>query len=129
MTDTALSKPSERSASQTRLLEVRRRLNLPVWGDIIIQFGLIAAAFAVVVVANILISTGDSATLVVGGILGAIIAVWVVLRPQIGLYLLATFTYLNLSDVLEVSFGIPKINQPLVALIFLSVLANRIVLN
>lgn len=129
MTDTALSKPNEVSASQTRLLEVRRRLNLPVWGDIIIQFGLIAAAFAVVVVANILISTGDSATLVVGGILGAIIAVWVVLRPQIGLYLLATFTYLNLSDVLEVSFGIPKINQPLVALIFLSVLANRIVLN
>ncbi len=131
MTETTLSKDREQvqRIPQTRLSELRRRLNLPVWGDILVQLGLIVGAFAVVIVANILLVTGDSATLVVGGVLGAIIAVWVVLRPQIGLYLLTIFTYLNLSDVLEVSFGIPKINQPLVALIFLSVLANRIVLN
>lgn len=129
MTNTALTREGAKPPPETRLMSIRRRLDLPVWGDVILQVALIFLAFVVVIIANLLISSGDSAMLIIGGVVGAIIAVWVVLRPEIGLYILAVFTYLNLSDVLEVSFDIPKINQPLVALIFMSVLASRTVLN
>lgn len=104
---------------------VRRHANLePFLPAIMFAIGL-AAVFA----ANFLMSQTGEVFLIVGGILGAFVALWIALRPQIGLYIIVIFTYMNLSDVLEVSFGIPKINQPLIGLILVSVLANRIVLK
>jgi len=123
MSTRALSNNGRGLFGVRRFLQRNARLNelLPI---VIFTLGLLA-----VVAANYLMALTDSAFLVAGGVIGAFVALWIVLRPQMGLYILTVFTYMNLSDVLEVSFGIPKINQPLIALILVSVLANRIVLK
>lgn len=95
----------------------------------LLPFGTFLLGLVAVLIANYLMAITDSAFLIAGGVIGGFVALWVVLRPQMGLYILAVFTYMNLSDALEVSFGIPKINQPLIGLILVSVLANRVVLQ
>ncbi|PJF37284.1 MAG: hypothetical protein CUN49_01115 [Candidatus Thermofonsia Clade 1 bacterium] len=108
---------------------VRRFLRRHATLDALLPMLVFTLGLIAVIVANYLMATTASAFLIAGGVIGAFVALWVVLRPQMGLYILAIFTYMNLSDALEVSFGIPKINQPLIALILVSVLANRIVLK
>src|SRR5579864_5931325 len=54
---------------------------------------------------------------------GVLIAV----RPMTGVYILAAFVYLNLSDILQVDYGIQSINKVLVAVVFVSIVANRLV--
>lgn len=94
-----------------------------------VQVGLIAFALVVILVTNYLLATTDSGLMVIGMIMAVIMAGWVVLNPDIGLYLLTMFVYVNLSSALEETLGIPSINKPLVALILVSVLANRFVLH
>ncbi len=62
-------------------------------------------------------------------VLGVLLALWIAVRPRVGVLVLIAFVYLNLSDLLEVYFNIPSINKPLVALIFISMLTNRVVLQ
>jgi O-antigen ligase len=108
---------------------VRRLLRRYAVLEQLLPVGVFTLGLIAVFIANYLMAATDSAFLIAGGVIGAFVALWVVLRPQVGLYILAVFTYLNLSDALEVNFGIPKINQPLIALILVSVIANRIVLK
>ncbi|MFQ3536917.1 MAG: O-antigen ligase family protein [Aggregatilineales bacterium] len=122
--------PKNGYASLSRgVLGVRNFLRRHALLEQLLPAGMFLLGLIAVIIANYLMASTSSAALIAGGVIGAFVALWVALRPQVGLYLLVVFTYLNLSDALEVSFGIPKINQPLIALIVVSVLANRIVLK
>jgi len=65
----------------------------------------------------------------VAGVVAVFFTLWIAIRPRVGVLVLIAFVYLNLSDVLEVYFNIPSINKPLVGLIFVSALTNRVVLQ
>src|SRR5579859_2405076 len=53
--------------------------------------------------------------------------VLIAIRPMAGVYILAAFVYLNLSDILQVGYWIQSINKVLVAVVFVSIVANRLV--
>jgi O-antigen ligase len=65
----------------------------------------------------------------IAAVLAVLMALWIAVQPKIGVYLLTVFVYLNLSDILQVQFGIPSINKAVVGLVFVSILANRLVLQ
>ncbi len=90
---------------------------------------LVALTAIGVAIASYFIGTTTFGFLIVGGVLAVILAGLVMLKPELGVYLLVGFVYLNLSDVLEVSFGFPSVNKWLVGFLFVGTLANRIVVN
>jgi putative inorganic carbon (HCO3(-)) transporter len=95
------------------------------------QFSWVLVVFgmALTLATSVLIGATDYGFLAFGGVLALVGAIVILLRPQLGLYLLIVFVYANLSDVLEVTFGIPSTNKFLVGLIFVGMLANRVVLQ
>ncbi|MCC7450510.1 MAG: O-antigen ligase family protein [Anaerolineae bacterium] len=101
--------------------EVRRN----IFPALVIVLGL-----AVVLAGTVVIGTDIKlGAYYVAGVLGALFALWIAVRPRVGVIVLIAFVYLNLSDLLEVYFNIPSINKPLVGLIFVSALTNRVVLQ
>ncbi|MHB8626581.1 MAG: O-antigen ligase family protein [Aggregatilineales bacterium] len=94
----------------------------------LVRAALIALGCAVVLVGAVIIGSrpASGATFIVlmyAVLIGGLIAV----RPIVGVYILAAFVYLNLSDILQVDYGIQSINKVLVGLVFVSILANRLV--
>jgi putative inorganic carbon (hco3(-)) transporter len=65
----------------------------------------------------------------IAGVVAIMIAVLITVRANVGAYVLVVFIYLNLSHALEVTFGIPSINKPVVGVIAVAVLANRVFLH
>jgi putative inorganic carbon (HCO3(-)) transporter len=63
--------------------------------------------------------------LVSGGIIGLIVVVIVMQRPEVGTYLIIFTVFTNLSDLFTEK-GLPSINKPLVAIILLGIFANLI---
>lgn len=89
---------------------------------------LVALAFVVVTAGGIIVGGAPKTGVMFIVILyAALTGVLIAVRPSIGVYILAAFVYLNLSDILEVEFGIASINKVLVGLVFVSTLANRLV--
>jgi len=116
-----------------------RVLGLPgkdIWqrlADRRVQYRLLAAAFGILALVVALaggyvIGTTGYGMVVVFGLIGVIVAVLIAIRPVLGVYILTVTVYLNLSDILETTLGIPNANKWLVALIALGVIANHIVL-
>jgi putative inorganic carbon (hco3(-)) transporter len=71
-----------------------------------------------------------STSLGVGVVLAVLVVlagIYVASRPEVGLYLLVAFVFLNLSDIMKANFGIPSIIRPLIALMLVSVIVSRIV--
>lgn len=68
-------------------------------------------------------SSSISATYIVAGILGIILAILVVQHPELGAYLLIISVFSNFSDILTEK-GLPGVNRPLIALTGLSLLIN-----
>lgn len=66
---------------------------------------------------------------VVGGVVAALIGISIVFKPELGLFVLIFFVYGNVSDVLEVTFGIPSTNKALVALVYVGMLGSRVILQ
>jgi hypothetical protein len=64
---------------------------------------------------------------VVLAVLFVLAGLYVASRPEVGLYLLVAFVFLNLSDIMKANFGIPSIIRPLIALMLVSVIVSRIV--
>lgn len=62
---------------------------------------------------------------IIGGILALVLAVIMFFKPEIGAYLLIITVFSNMSDLFTES-GLPSINQPLVALLMIVVVANLI---
>ncbi|NWF71318.1 MAG: O-antigen ligase family protein [Chloroflexi bacterium] len=63
--------------------------------------------------------------LVVLGGIAAIMGLLMVLRPSFGMTVLIVFVYMDLSNLIEVNWGIPSLNKLLVALIFVGVIGTR----
>lgn len=62
---------------------------------------------------------------VLGGVIGIFVAVFVFRYPEWGAYLLIFSVFSNLSDLFTES-GLPSINQPLIALVLVCILANHL---
>lgn len=62
---------------------------------------------------------------VLGGVIGIFAAVFVFRYPEWGAYLLIFSVFSNLSDLFTES-GLPSINQPLIALVLVCILANHL---
>lgn len=99
------------------------------WERRLTQFLLVFMAVAVVFVGSIVIGATELSALVLAGLVAVIIFVNVFLHPSVGLYLVIGVTYLNLSWIATDAFGIPSLNRPLMAFIFVSVIATRNILQ
>src|SRR4051812_8605563 len=86
----------------------------------LVTAGVISLIILMTLGGSVLIGTTDKGIWVVIGMLALIGTMAVVLKPEIGLYVLVAFVYLNLSDIFKANFGIPSLIQPLVALIMVS---------
>jgi O-antigen ligase len=64
-----------------------------------------------------------SPILILGGAVGLLLAVSVFQKPELGAYLLIFSVFTNFSDLFTEK-GLPSINQPLVALVVLSIFVN-----
>jgi O-antigen ligase len=120
----SISTPFGRFVFRTRLyfnLEKQRR-------DLLIAIMLIVA-FLSVVLGTFAIGKMNLGLWVVGGVVAALIGISIIFKPEFGLFVLVFFVYGNVSDVLEVSFGIPSTNKALVALIYVGVLGSRVILQ
>ncbi len=98
-----------------------------------VRYWLLVSAFSILMlivalVGGFVIGTTDNGVVVVAAVIGVVLAVVIAVRPVLGVYLLTVNVFLNLSDLLEVNLGIPSANKWLVALIFVGVVANHIVL-
>ncbi|MEO8396362.1 MAG: O-antigen ligase family protein [Chloroflexota bacterium] len=96
---------------------------------ILLDISLLVVGLLIVLIGAYLIGQGENGFYVLGGVIALALAVVVTVKPTVGLYFLVVFVYLNLSDILEISFHIPSINKPIIGLVFAAVLANRIVLH
>src|SRR5258708_14286938 len=63
--------------------------------------------FAVTLAGSFVIGATNYGPFVIVGVLALVLAALIVAQPEIGLYVLIVFVYLNLSDVLKGTFGIP----------------------
>ncbi|MEL6527122.1 MAG: hypothetical protein AAFQ07_15575, partial [Chloroflexota bacterium] len=88
-----------------------------------------AAALLVVVLSSYLVATTPYGFYLLGAVIAAVAGLIIINRPSIGVYVLVMFVYLNLSDILEVQFGIPSANKLLVALIAVAILGTRLVIQ
>lgn len=95
----------------------------------IIYAVVILAATGLIVLGSAVIGLTNLGVFVVGGIGVMIVGVIMVVRPDIGMFVLVASVYTNSSDVLEVSFGIPDTNKLLVALTFVSVIGTRAIIQ
>jgi putative inorganic carbon (hco3(-)) transporter len=95
----------------------------------VIRLALISFALLVATAGGAAIGITGQGTLIVIGLIGAGSGLMMVLRPAFGVTILVIFVYLNLSDVIEVAFGIPSLNKLLIAFIFVGVLGTRIVIQ
>jgi putative inorganic carbon (hco3(-)) transporter len=88
-----------------------------------------AVALVLVLAGSWVIGATDKGIWVVAGVIGLVMSVLVMLRPQIGMYILVIFIYTNMSTVLTRTFGLPSLNKILVVLIFVSVIATQIMMR
>ncbi|MEO1163855.1 MAG: O-antigen ligase family protein [Chloroflexota bacterium] len=88
-----------------------------------------AAALLVVILSSYLVATTPYGFYLLGAVIAAVGGLVVINRPSIGVYVLVMFVYLNLSDILEVQFGIPSANKLLVALIAVAILGTRLIIQ
>ncbi|MBZ0305879.1 MAG: O-antigen ligase family protein, partial [Anaerolineae bacterium] len=92
-------------------------------------FAIIVAAYMLALMGGYAIGATKLGIFVVGGMIAGIAGIIIGLRPQFGLYILIFFVFTNMSDVLEVAFGIPDSNKALVALIVVGTLASVVMYN
>lgn len=86
-------------------------------------------AIAVALLGGMVIGATEYSYLILAATLALAVATSILIRPELGLYILVVFVFANLSDVLEVQFGIPDSNKFLVGLIFAGTFATRIMMQ
>src|SRR4051812_45142007 len=95
----------------------------------VVQGVLFGIAIALTLVGSYVIGTTNYGIFVIAGLLVVLIGARVTTSPALGLYLLIVFVFLNLSDVMKESFGIPSMIRPLVILMLISVIADRFIMK
>jgi putative inorganic carbon (hco3(-)) transporter len=71
------------------------------------------------------VGTFSQGSLVILGAIGGSAAIYMVLRPSFGMYVLCVFIYFDASNLIEIQWGIPSLNKILVALILIGVIGTR----
>ncbi len=94
----------------------------------LISLGLGALIALVTLFTGVNYRTSILGLLAVGAVGGVIAAVAIALRPELGAYLLVFSIFTNISTV-STNLGGPSINKPLVGLVFVSVMINRIIIK
>jgi O-antigen ligase len=61
--------------------------------------------------------------------IAVVAGLFMVMRPPFGMFVLIIFVYLDLSNIIEVNWGIPSLNKLLVALIFVGVVGTRAIVQ
>src|SRR5260370_11924778 len=87
---------------------------------------LLLVGLAIALAGGITSTNLKSGTIFLVVVFAVLLVLWIAVQPTIGVYLLTAFVFLNLSDILEVQFGIVSINKIVVGLVFVSILANRL---
>lgn len=90
-------------------------------------FSSIALGLLIAIIVS-LTSQAFSGAFLVGGVMAALMAVVVIQRPELGAYLLIITVFTNLSDYVT-ERGLPSVNQPLIALTYLSVFVNYVLMR
>jgi len=90
---------------------------------------IIMAVYGLALLGGAVIGATSYGIFVFGGILALFVGMFIGLYPEYGLYILIFFVFTNMSDVLEVAFGIPDSNKLLVGLLLVGTLASRIVIH
>ena len=67
-----------------------------------------------------------SGAYLVGGVMAVLMGIVVIQQPELGAYFLLIAVFTNLSDYATES-GLPSVNQPLIALTYVSILVNYII--
>lgn len=98
-------------------------------GKAIIRIAIIVSAFVLTIGGAAAIGLTGMGFWIVGAVIALASAIMISNRPEQGIYILVIFIYANLSVILENAFGIPDSNKFLVALIFVGILAKRVVLE
>jgi O-antigen ligase len=86
---------------------------------------LVGGVVAVLLIAGIGFRDSTLGIYMVGGIMGLALAGAIFLYPELGAYVLTLTVFTNISSVFTDN-GFPGINKPLVVLVFVSVVANRL---
>jgi O-antigen ligase len=98
-------------------------------GRAFLQTLVLVVGTAVALVGSALIGMTNAGIWVILGVIASFTGIVMVLRPAFGVFVLVAFVYLNLSDIIEVQFGIPSLNKLLIALIFVGVIGTRSVIR
>ena len=88
-------------------------------------FLLIGLLLSLVIAVAINYAKTSPILIVLGGMLGLILAVIILQKPEIGAYLIIFTVFTNLSDLFTEK-GLPSINKPLIVIITLGIFANFI---
>jgi O-antigen ligase len=90
-----------------------------------LPFALIGIVLGIVSALAINFTSTSSSILVFGGVVGLILIIMIVQKPEIGTYILIFTVFTNLSDIFTEN-GFPSINKPLVGIVMFSIFANYI---
>lgn len=90
-----------------------------------LPFALISIVLGIASALAINFTSTSSSFLVFGGVVGLILIIIIVQRPEIGTYILIFTVFTNLSDIFTEN-GFPSINKPLVGIVMFSIFANYI---
>lgn len=107
------------------MIEVKGSFKLnPIQANLI---SLLLVGTAMAALLATLIGDQDSTfrLMVLGGMLAIGLGVAIFVRPQLGTYILVVSVFTNMSSIL-IEQGFPGITKPLVGLVFLGVIANRL---
>lgn len=111
------------------ILRLRDRYNASQTFRLIVVLIMLVLGLKIVLAGAYAIGSMNLGIFVVGGFIAAIGGIMMVLRPDVAMIILVASVYTNSSDVLERAFGIPSLNQALIAVAFLSVIGTRAVIQ
>lgn len=92
------------------------------------RYFLLAVLIASIIVAILALTISDYLVLIML-VLGPIVAIGMLFKPEIGLLLLVFLTYTRASDALIISIGAPSIAKPFVVFLLLVIVGRAILFN
>lgn len=113
--------PAEENTSPVFITRKKRRSSTIAFVVTSITLGLVIAVMGS-------LTQQFSGAFLIGGVMAVLMATIIIQRPELGAYLLIITVFINLSDY-ATERGLPSINQPLIAITYISIFVNYIVLR
>ena len=89
-------------------------------------FVIVGLVLAIAIAAASSLTPKFSGAYILGGMMALAVAIVVFQKPELGAYFLIITVFTNMSDLFT-ERGLPSINQPLIALIYISIFANYVI--